>query len=285
MNHWSGFERGAMRLFFALVVADHIPRWLAFDKLPAPNGLARVIDLSFLLQPTTFTACRYLLYGALVLYVLRLGWSFVLPYITLLSVAAGSIFNSQGGISHHLQIVSLVLLAQTAAHCLPQKPGAPSLNDPSRGENRMVQWSLQAIAATYFASALTKLLHTSGMWILRSPLIAVQMIKADDQNFYDTLNPAVAGSGLAVAGWIVQHPLLTGAIMTTGLLFELTSPLLLLGRGWALFYGIGLLAFHQTIDRVMNLPFIYNQYLVLIFLLNVPFWLAWGTRRFRRLTT
>ncbi|MFN2508092.1 MAG: hypothetical protein ABR589_04900, partial [Chthoniobacterales bacterium] len=123
--------------------------------------------------------------------------------------------------------------------------------EAARGEDRTIQWSLQAIAATYLVSALTKLIHTSGEWILQSPLIVVQIIKTNDQNYYDTLNPALAGTGHALAEWMAHHPLLVGVLLTSGLLIELTSPLLLLGRGWATFYGIALLAFHQTVDRVM----------------------------------
>jgi hypothetical protein len=196
--------------------------------------------------------------------------------MTLLSIAAGSIYNSQGAISHHLQIVPLVLIAQTAAHFFDifrTKRGGIA-DDPLRREARVVQWSQQAVVAVYLVSALTKLIHTSGAWILQSPMIVLQIIKTNDQTFYDTLDPALAGSGQALADSLADHPLLVGAVMTAGLLIELTSPLLLLGRAWALFYGIALLAFHQTVDRVMHLPFLHNQLLLVIFIINVPFWIV-----------
>ena len=269
------FEHVAMRLLFAAVVAHHLPAAPAFDQLPKPNGLARLLDLSFLLDPSIYAVCRYAFYAALLLYVLRTGWSLALPYLTFLSIAAGSVFNSQGAISHHLQIVSLVLLAQTAAHfySLIRTRRAGISNDPLRREARVVQWSQQAIAATYFVSALTKLIHTSGAWILQSPMVVLQIIKTNDQNFYDNLDPAFGGSGHSLAEWLAHHPLLVGAAMTAGLLVEITSPLLLLGRRWAVFYGLTLLAFHQTLDRVMHLPFIYHQFLLVIYLINVPFWI------------
>jgi hypothetical protein len=265
-----------MRVLFAAVVAHHIPTSLAFDSLPKPNGLARVLDLSFLLQPGVWAACRYALYAALVLYVLRVGWSVALPYMTLLSIAAGSIYNSQGAISHHLQIVTLVLIAQTAAHFygVIRARRASEPDDPQRREARVVQWSQQAIVATYLVSALTKLIHTSGAWILQSSMIVLQIIKTNDQNFYDSLDPALASGGHSLAEWLATHPLLVGAIMTAGLLLELTSPVLLLGRGCALLYGVGLVAFHQTVDRVMHLPFFYNQALLVIFAVNLPYWIS-----------
>ncbi|MBA2271780.1 MAG: hypothetical protein H0W20_14475 [Chthoniobacterales bacterium] len=283
---YGAVERAVMRVLFALVVAHHIPGSLNYNTLPAPNGLARLADLTFLLNPAVFAVAQYLLYGALALYVLRVGWSFALPYMTLLSVCVGSIINSQGAISHYLQIVSLVLLAQTVAHfyniVLP--PAAEPSEIDAASESRVIQFSQQAIAATYLVSGLTKLIHTGGAWILQSPLVAVQIVKTTEQDYYDTLDAARAGSSIAIAEWMAQHPLIVGAVLTTGLLLELTAPLLLLGRRWTLFYGLALVAFHESVHRVMKLQFMYNEHLLWIYLVNVPFWAWLAARRLRRST-
>lgn len=283
VTRYAGFERLAMRLLFAWLILQHIPGGLAFLELPAPNGIARFLGLSFLLDPGTFAVCRYLMYAAVLLYVLRIGWSVALPYLSLFSIAVGTIINSHGAISHYLQIVSLVLLAQTAAHFYSlfraRKAAAP--DGISRREDLLVNWSQQAIAATYLVSALTKLIHTKGAWILQSPFIAVQIIKTTEQDYYDELHPAGLGAGLRIAEWITQHPLLVITIMTAGLLLELTAPLLLLGRAYALLYGLALVAFHETVGRVMRLHFNYNEYLIWIYLVNVPFWLWLGWRTMR----
>ena len=278
--HYAGWERLAMRVLFALVVARHIPLSLDYNSLPLPNGLARIVDLTFLLDPSVFTTWRYVLYATLVLYVLRIAWSIVLPFITFFSVAVGSVINSHGAIAHYLQIVALVLLAQTIAHfynlICEYRTGSPT--DGSGGEDRIVRASQQAIAATYLVSALTKLINSGGAWILQSPFIAVQIVKTTEQDFYDTLDPARAGSGVAIAEWMAHHPLIVAAVLTSGFLLELTAPLLLLGRGWAAFYGIAFLTFHESVHRVMKLQFVYNEYLAWIYLVNVPFWIVIGAR-------
>ena len=282
--HYAGWERLVMRVLFALVVAHHIPLSLDYHSLPSPNGLARLVDLTFLLNPAVFAACRYAAYGLLVLYVARIGWSCVLPLLTLFSIAAGSVVNSQGAISHYLQIVALVLLAQTIAHFynVLRKRHGSSTTDDSVDEDRVILASQQAIAATYLVSALSKLINSAGAWILQSPLIAVQIVKTTEQDFYDTLDPARAASGVAVADWMAHHPLIVGAVLTGGLLLELTAPLLLLGRGWAAAYGIALVAFHESVHRVMKLHFLYNEHLAWIYLVNVPFWIVIGARWFSR---
>ena len=281
---YAWFERFAMRLLLAWVVKGHILGSLAHLSINTPNGLARFIDLRFLLDPQVFTACRYVLYAALVLYVLRIGWSFVLPYLALLSIAQGTIINSSGAIAHYMQIVSLVLCAQTAAHFYNKFRRGPRLeSEKFTDEDRVVFWSQQAIVATYLVSALTKLIHTGGRWFIESPLIAVQIVKTTDQDYFDRLDPSAYNSGVLNAEWIVRHPLLIALVLGFGLILELTTPLSLLGRRWALFYGVSLVLFHETVDRVMKLQFPLNEDLIWIYLVNVPVWAVflalWPRRR------
>ncbi|MFN2476756.1 MAG: hypothetical protein ABR526_10510 [Chthoniobacterales bacterium] len=263
-----------MRVLFALVVARHIPGGLSDATLNYPSGLARFVDLHFLLPPSVLSAGAYLLWAALALYVLRIGLWLALPYMTLFSIAVNSAQNSSGAIGHHAQIVSLVLLAQTIAYFYSRarsRSGGERFR-PAATESLMIDWSLQAIAATYFISGLTKLINTHGMWMIQSPLVAVQILKTSDHTYYDTLDPARYQAGYGLAEWMVQHPLLIGAALSSGLLLELTSPLLLIGRRWAAFFGVALLVFHQSIGHTMQLHFPYNEMLLVIYLINVPFW-------------
>ncbi len=277
--HYGWLERFAMRMLFALVVERHIPDSLSHLAISAPHGFAQLFDLRFLLEPSVFRFCRYLLWAALILYVLRLAWSLVLPYMMLLSIAVGTVINSRGAIAHYLQIVSLVLCAQTAAHFygLYRARRQPEAT-PAEGESRLIFWSQQTIVATYLVSGLTKLLHTSGLWFVQSPLIAVEIIKTTEQNYFNRLDAGTCGASLAIAEWMVRHPLATGLALGMGLLLELTSPLALLGRQWAAVFGIGLLIFHETVDRIMKLQFDYNEFLLWIFFVNVPFWAVWAAR-------
>jgi hypothetical protein len=281
--HYDWYERFVMRLLFAIIFERLIPDSLSTMSITAPNGLARLIDFRFLLDPKIFAVFRYVMLAALVLYVLRIAWSVVLPYLTLLSIAVGTINNSQGAISHFMQIVSLVLCAQTAAHfyCKFKRRDGDEAPDQT-DEDRVIFWSQQAILATYFVSALNKLIHTNGKWFMQSPMVGVQIIKTTDQDYYDTLDANAYGSGIAVTDWIVHHPFLVAIILGAGLLLELTSPLALLGRGFALFFGLGLLAFHESVQRVMKLSFPFNEYLVWIYLVNVPFWAVFVLRWIRQ---
>jgi hypothetical protein len=246
---YGAVERAAMRLLFALVIWKQLPHSLAHITITAPNGLARLVDLRFLLDPQVFTICRYIGIAALVLYVARIGWGVVLPYLTLLTIAIGSLNNSQGAIAHNFQIVPLVLLALTAAfyYSTISKRGDPHCG--AARESRMIFWSQQVLVAVYLISALTKLLGTSGKWFFQTPRVGVQIVKTTEQDYYDRLDASALTEGLAMADWIAQHPLITGLALSLGLLLELTAPAALLSRRWALFYGLSLLAFHAGIHQ------------------------------------
>ena len=267
------FERVTMRALFALVVWLHIPRSLAHIEITAPHGFARLLDLAFLLDPRVYAVAQYTMWVALLLYIARVGWSVVLPYLTVLSVLVGTVSNSRGGIGHNLQIVSLVLCAQTAAHFWSVfRSRAAGARDGRAAEDRVIWWSQQAIVATYFVSGLTKLFRSSGMWIFESPLIAAQIVKSNEQFYYNRLQAPPDQFGAAIAEWMAQHPFVVGAVLSIGLLLELTAPLALFGRRAALGYGLALVLFHATVHRVMKLDFAFNSYLLWIYFVNVPFW-------------
>jgi hypothetical protein len=57
---------------------------------------------------------------------------------------------------------------------------------------------------------------------------------------------------------------------------------MLLNRAWAAILGCGLLRFHLGLDYTMRLSFIYNQRLLVIFMINAPYWVVTGARRIFR---
>src|SRR5690349_18465800 len=151
---FSFFERAIMRILFAVTVWRGTPNELPVNGIPAPNGITAIIDLHFLLQPQAFAYARIALAVALVLYVLRI-WQ-ALPIALFVNLATNGILNSQGAIQHALQIVSLVLLAQTVAWFygawVDRKNHSPQLT-----ENRAIWWSQQTIVAVYLLAGIAKL--------------------------------------------------------------------------------------------------------------------------------
>jgi hypothetical protein len=272
------YERLVMRVLFAWLVWRATPAILIVNGIPSPNGITRLFDLHFLLDPHLFAIARMVLAVALVLYVLRLVVWLALPVALFVNVAANGILNSQGAIQHAAQIVSLVLLAQNVAHFYGlwrRRHGEES----ALLESRAIWWSQQTIVAVYLLAGIAKLITTKGLWVFQARWIGVSITKAAYQSFYDTFSEADLERQLAVANFAAAHGWLVALIAATGLLLELGSPLALVNRAWAALVGCALVCFHLGLTYSMHLTFIYNQWLLVIFLINVPYWIVTEARK------
>ena len=283
------YERLFMRAAFAWVVLVSTPAALNVHSLPAPNGLARLIDLTFLTDPGRLAALHIVLLVALGFYIARVFCWLALPVALLINVAVNTVANSQGAIHHAAQIVSLALLAQTAAHFYGlwlrwrASPIAIAL------EEREIAWAQQAVAAAYFVAGLTKLINTHGAWIFRARFMGVQIFKTGYQEYYNRLDSTGLEQQVAIAQFAAAHGTLIAFIAALGLGLELLAPVMLLGRWWGLALGCGFVAFHLSISSVMQLSFLFHQLLVLIFIVSPIYWIVQagrgGANLFRRVTS
>ena len=194
------YERLVMRMLFAWLVWNATPAALIVNGIPQPNGIARIVPLQFLLDPGIFTVARYVLAGALILYVLRIVVWLALPVALFVNLGANAITNSQGAIQHSAQIVSLVLLAQTVAHFYGLWR-RHHREERAALEDRAIWWSQQSIVAVYLVAGITKLIVTQGLWPFQAHWIGVSIAKAAYQSFYDTLNQPDLERQLALANF------------------------------------------------------------------------------------
>jgi hypothetical protein len=268
------YERLFMRVSFAWVVLISTPRTLNAHSLPEPNGLARLVDLSFLTNPGWLAAAHTVLLIALGFYIMRVLCWLALPVALLVNVAVNTVENSQGAIHHAVQIVSLVLLAQTVAHYYGLWLGRGRARAGFGLEEREISWAQQAVAAAYFIAGLTKLIQTHGAWIFRARFIGVQIFKTAYQEYYNYLDPAGLNQQVAIAQFAAAHGTIIALIAGMGLGLELLAPAVLLGRWWGLVLGCGFIAFHLSISSVMQLSFVFHQLLVLIFIVSPIYWVV-----------
>ncbi len=268
------YERLFMRVAFAWVVLISTPAALNVHSLPDPNGLARLANLSFLTDPGWLAALHTALLVALGFYIVRVLCWLALPVALLISVAVNTVANSQGAIHHASQIVSLALLAQTAAHFyglwLRRRASHPGV----ALEEREISWVQQAIATAYLVAGLTKLINTHGTWIFRARFMGVQIFKTAYQEYYNQLDGAGLERQVAIAQFAAGHGTLIALIAGLGLGLELLAPVMLLGRRWGLVLGCCFVAFHLSISNVMQLSFIFHQLLVLIFIVSPIYWIV-----------
>lgn len=291
------WELVLMRGLFALVIWDalpltgilqpdpqgsgstiRLPLWsVHYDAAPKPSGIA-------ILQPDWVTSIAgperapYLAVASLVLLLgYTLGFAPILftPGLLVLTVLYGTLNNSQGAITHHLQIVSLVLLAQTAylvwEFARRRKWRTGGLGNPIDREDKVVAVTQQTIVATYVISAITKLNESGLGWFVDAARLPIQLKKNNQMAYYNELKGPADSDGIwaslpaKIEALFLASPNFCRVVIGSGLLLELVAVLALTGRKWAFVIGSSLVAFHLSISTVMGLDFKFNVYVLLIF--------------------
>ncbi|HSJ02487.1 MAG TPA: hypothetical protein VK956_08545, partial [Verrucomicrobium sp.] len=211
----------------------------------------------------------------LLLYVFGVWVRWVLPVLAISSTLIFTFANSQGFTHHGIQLVTLVLIGQSAvvwwwhirSRSHPDKP----LPLPLR--SYLWYYSTGIVGFSYCISALTKIINSKGMWVLNAKYLCIEIIKSQRLNYYGDLDPTQKLDP-PIAVWLLQNPLAATALFGSGFFLECFAFAALRDRIWALVIGVSLIAMHQSISWIMELNFHYHELLVLIFLINLPFWCA-----------
>jgi hypothetical protein len=258
--------------------------WLAWQTLclpshrvaqPVPHGLAAWgVDFTWL-GDVHLAPWLVPVWGVcLLLYV----FNFV-PVLTLLppliaSFGHGTLGNSSGSIGHTTQLVTLVLLASWLAALWTRicqwrhRPLPFDFTPPQLAAD----WARQVFMSTYVVSALSKLIQSHGLWFQNAPYFGLQMIKAMGMAQYGAYGPGNNVEGLAQ--FMLDHPVLAKIFIGAALPLELFAFLAVLNRRTALFFGISLWLFHNTVTEVLHLGFVYHKALLLILMVNPVWWLV-----------
>jgi len=296
---YARYELFLIRGLFALVIWDAMPSAITVPSDPQPVGLGYWIDFSFLARPQTLAASRWILAGCLLLYTAGFFLCLALPIILLLLTAAGTIGASFGATTHSKQIIVLCVLAQAAWY------GYAAIRKRKIGlaEHRCGAFAgAQAIAAAYVISGISKLAG-DGNWLVDAVKnFQIQATKNQRMKYFNALSEETAESGSGLQGilhsglspllrtieyLLLNSPIWRALFLGGGFMLELFAFLALIGRKMSLLVGGSLVLFHLTVFEIMGLRFRYNIYLLLIFMVGVPYWIAAAVaaaRRSRHLT-
>lgn len=259
-----------------------LPNVAQFSKQPAPVGLGHWINFTFFAHPQVMLALKGLLAVVLCLYVVGLFPVITLSYMAFMSVGLGTLFNSQHAIGHSYQPLSLVIVVQWLFVCALQIGRRfhwqPSYPPP----DLEVHYSKQTLAAVYMVAAITKLARSEGGWLMQLPGIVVQLQKTQDQFFYDHLKPLGEDWLASFTNLLLHYPALTYLFFGAGLFLEFFAFLGLISRSWGLAVGLGLLTMHYLADQIMGLSFTVLSSLVVIYFVNLPYWVVKMTQMLER---
>jgi hypothetical protein len=250
---------------------------------PKPHGFANYFDFTWCADAGVLSWVTPCVAVLLLLYTLGIAVPIVLVPIIYVSIAQGTLPNCQGAIGHTTQIITLTLIAQWLASVwfawcsVKRKPTPHDFN----GAQLMADWGRQMIAASYVASALTKLWESGGSWIQDTPYFGLQIAKSTDMGFYNYLQKPDNAEWLGQ--YLIDNPILAQLMIGVGLPLELFAFAALLNRRVALFYGIALYIFHSTVSEIMHLGFLYNKWLLVILFVNPVWWAVQGVGKLKRL--
>ena len=275
---YGAYEVMLMRLFFGILLYYNLPVLEKFPTQPEPNGLALFnIDFTWASNPEVMGILKWILVPVLAIYVWgKVPW-LTLPYMFWLSLGVGTLKNSQGSISHVTQIITLVLMVQCgwAVYLAVRRAlGMPHhFRTGWTGRSMEVFLSQSAMASIYLTTAINKLIRSDGQWLWDIRRIGVDLEKTWQQDYYNRLGHDAPQWATAIKNLVTEHPIWAVILFGPGLLAELFAPLALYGRKWALTFGVLLIILHLGAIHVMRLTFEQNIWCLVIFFVNVPFWI------------
>lgn len=254
---------------------------IKFQSQPHPNGFGYFVDFSFLSNDALEVPLRAATGISLLLYFLGVPAAFSLALPVFFGLGSSTLLNSQGAIGHiaqglHLVMLSIWLSGLMALFCRFKKRALPG-GMLTSGQLEM-DWARQGLMAAYVVSALTKIMNSSGDWLSTARFFPLHLVKNNDMQFYNNLDPA-----MRELDWLPQtlmeHPMVCMFFFGAALPLELFAFLGLQNRRIAVLFGLGLMAFHESVTQLTHLSFIFNKLLLLALFVNPVWWLVQAVKR------
>lgn len=265
-NHWSNFSEFqysktswlfARVLFIAYWFDVVLKSLVKYHETPIPQGIFGYVSIS----PSTMEWLNPVLLALSAVLVLFYVFNYNLASVTcllfLISVYALSIEESNG-VFKRVGLLSIILLVQFVALLTACE---------SKRFSCCMSFSVQAIAAAYSLSALSKLSSSGFGWIWSGKSMALQVLKSYHYNYATTGIYSHMEKGNKISTFIINHPFLVTCLLTLTLLLELFAILACTSKRMALFHGLALCAMHWSIYVVMNInirPIWYPMFLFFV---------------------
>jgi hypothetical protein len=264
-----------------MVVAGMLWPFFLFHRteLSFPIGFCALLNCHWMLQDTARWAI------VAVLAVAGIGYVFERAMITstfslfLVSLVVGSLEESTGFRDEN-GLLTLVFFVQFLAYALHR---VGKLHDLS---SFRLHFSLQAVAAVYFLSGVSKLSEAGLDWFTTdAPYFTLEIWRKYGSVFSSTGNESLYAFGAQLATWLLSHELVLKLLLGVGLLLELSAWVMLVHQRAAFVYGGMLLAMHLGIFITLHIFYPSIMLPMLIFTIN-PLYrfqqgIAWAVKYIR----
>ncbi len=294
MRRFHPWEAIGLRVLFASLLYCSLPidspfalGWfetdgrIPFSEQPLPDGIASFIDVTFMSRESVQTPLWILSVLALLSYIAGRGLLVSLPVLLGVFVLGRTLQNSQGFDFHGFKLMGLILLAQTLVifgYSFRKWQARRGAREPRFGLNDyLIRFTQATIIAAYLIAGVSKIVESDGRWLQNSHYIGLYFAKTYRQNFYNELDQENYGKErVPYANTMLERPNQARLLMAGGLFLELFCFVALWSRWLALAVGASLVLFHRIVDEMMNLQFIENEILCVLFLVNPIYWVGMG---------
>lgn len=240
---------------------------LTYKSIPVPHGIFSLFRFSETmltwLNPTLITLATLLI----VAYLVEFKMAFTTLLLFIVSVFTFSLEESNGILSRS-SLLSFLFFAQAMAYLIS------IFNPIFTVKNNRILFSIQAIAATYTLSALSKLQVTGISWVFSGKYMALQILKSYQYKYVTTGNWNAVERGNEMAVFIQNHPKLAVLMLTTTLILELFALLCLRSKYTIYIYGALLTIMHFSMAVVMDINLSSISTPMFIFMIN-PLYVLW----------
>ena len=257
--NWSAAEMVLMRIGLAALIYFLGVHWNLAPFTPDPsklNGLAKILPLAWMLDPSVMMVLRVLTVLGLGCFVTGIAPSISLLPVLLTVCGTGALRNSKGDITHSSQALAMALVAIWIAYVVTGILWKKWKMAPPAAHRAALLAAILIFSASYVASGIVKLKASKGQWIARVPSMAVQMVKTNLSDYYSKPEGDINKTMTETAPvFLTEHPTLSKCLFGSGLILELGAFVLLLSRRWAAVWGGALLAMHLGISWLMDIEF------------------------------
>ncbi len=256
---WTKWEMVLARLAIAglLFYFGCLTHLKPFETSPEKlNGLAKLVPLMWMLDPSALLVIRVVSVIGLVMYVI--GWMPVLSFLPGLftMLGMGALRNSKGDIGHSTQVLAMGALAIWIYYLYAGLRRREWFRVSLATQRAALFGVVLMVSASYVASGIVKMKASGGHWIARIPSMSVQMIKSNLSDYYSDPQDTVSTTMTEAAPkFFIEHPVIAKVVFGSGLILELGAFVLVFGRRWALLWGGSLLLMHAGISLLMDIEF------------------------------
>lgn len=240
---------------------------LTYQSAPIPAGIFTWFDFAFIENPIW----RYLIillnitFSGMYLFEKRMTVSTMCLFV--ISVFTFSLEESNG-ILNRYSLLSFLFFAQYLAYQI-------GVFYPKLDYTQLrFTFSIQAIAATYILSAISKLSVSGIFWASSSKYLPLQILKSHQYKYVTNADIDYVNTGNKLASFVQENHTLITALLTISLLLELFAWLSIGSKKRALLYGCLLMLMHIGINWLMDIRLIGISRPMYIFLVN-PLFIIW----------